>query len=242
MPLIKSRSMRIHGLLWMLSLLATVAVAAQKTAPAEVEITAEPHHRLIFQNDYVRVFDATVVPRDATLMHLHHHDYVYVALGTATISNEVKGKSPVQVTLADGETRFSDGGFAHVARNVGTTTFHAIAVELLQDDKMRTAPSRWDSEPAPRVQGGTQEVLFVKDGVRVSRVELQTAGFEAQHHHTGPHLAIAVTDLTLRSEAPDKTASNTDLKAGEVKWVGGNITHTVTNVGSQPAKLVSLEF
>lgn len=234
--------MRIHGLLWMLFLLGTVSLAAQKTAPPEVEITAEPHHRVIFQNDYVRVFDATVAPRDATLMHLHRHDYVYVALGTATISNEVKGKAPVQVTLADGEARFSEGGFAHLVQNVGTTTFHAIAVELLQDEKMRSAPSRWDSEPAIRAQGGAEEVLFVKDGVRVSRVELQTAGFEASHHHAGPHLVIAVTDLTLRSEAPDKTASNIDLKAGEVKWIGGNITHTVTNVGSQPAKLVSLEF
>ena len=216
-------------------------MAAPKSAP-EVEITAEPHHHLIFQNDYVRVFDATVAPRDATLMHLHHHDYVYVSIGASTISNEVKGKAPVQVTLADGETRFADGGFSHIARNVGTTTFHAIAVELLQDEKMRSAPSRWDSEPAIQAQGGAEEVLFVKDGVRVSRVELQTAGFEARHHHTGPHLAIAVTDLTLRSEAPDKTASNIDMKAGEVKWVGGNITHTVTNVGSQPVKLVSVEF
>ena len=115
-------------------------------------------------------------------------------------------------------------------------------MELLRDTEMRTAPSRWDSEPAIRVQGGAAEVLFAKDGVRVSRVELETAGFEAKHHHAGPHLAIALTDLTLRSEAPDKAASNIEMKAGEVKWIAGDITHTVTNVGSQPAKLVSLEF
>jgi quercetin dioxygenase-like cupin family protein len=234
--------MTIHKLLGKLFLLGTVSLAAQKALPPEVEITAEPHHRMIFQNDYVRAFDATVVPKDATLMHYHRHDYVYVAIGASTISNEVKGKAPVQVALADGETRFSDGGFAHIARDVGITTFHAIAVELLQDEKMRHAPSRWDSEPAIQAQGGAEEVLFVKDGVRVSRVELQTAGFEARHHHAGPHLVIAVTDLTLRAEAPDKTPTNIDLKAGEVKWVNGNITHTVTNVGSQPAKLVSLEF
>jgi mannose-6-phosphate isomerase-like protein (cupin superfamily) len=234
--------MRLHELFWALFLLGAISLDAQKTLPPEVEITAEPHHHLIFQNDYVRVFDVMVAPRDATLMHRHRHDYVFVAIGTAVISNEVEGKAPVQVALSDGEVKSADAGLVHIARNTGSTMFHNIAVEFLQDEKMGTAPSRWGSEPAIHAQRGAEEVLFVKDGVRVSRVELQTAGFEAQHRHAGPHLVIAVSDLTLRSEAPDKTASNIDMKAGEVKWIGGNITHTVTNVGSQPAKLVSLEF
>jgi hypothetical protein len=32
------------------------------------------------------------------------------------------------------------------------------------------------------------------------------------------------------------------MKAGEAKWVAGDITHTVTNVGSVPEKLIILEF
>jgi len=208
----------------------------------QVEITGEPHHHLIFQNEWVRVFDVVVAPHDGTLMHRHGHDYIYVMLGPAVISNLAQGKPPVEMTLAEGDVQSVDRGLVHLVRNTGNTTFHNITVEFLQDEKMHNAASHWDNETAISTHGGAEEVLFVKDGVRVSRVELQTAGFEAQHHHTGPHLVIAITDLTLRAEAPDKTASNIDMKAGEVKWVGGNITHTVTNVGREPAKLVSVEF
>ena len=42
---------------------------------AAVEITAEPHHRLAFTNDQVRVFNVDVPPGSATLMHWHRHDY-----------------------------------------------------------------------------------------------------------------------------------------------------------------------
>src|SRR5208337_918168 len=95
------------------ALLGAVSVAAKKPAPPpqEVEITAEPHHQLIFQNEYVRVFDVVVSPKDATLMHDHRHDYALVVLGSAEISNEVKGKAPVKATLAEGDVKFTEGGF-----------------------------------------------------------------------------------------------------------------------------------
>jgi quercetin dioxygenase-like cupin family protein len=225
-------------------LLAVVCFAGKKPVPPpqNVEITAEPHHRMIFQNEYVRVFDVVVSPKDATLMHNHRHDYLYVVLGAAEISNEVKGKAPVKVALAEGDVRFTEGGFAHIARNVGATQFHNITIELLQDEKNRSAPEKWNAENAIHVQGGSEDVLFVKDGVRAARVQMQTAGFERKHHHAGPQLVIALTEVVLRSDTQDKGASNIELKAGEIRWLEGNLTHTVTNVGSQPAKLVSLEF
>jgi len=40
-----------------------------------VEITSEPSHHQIFQNDYVRVFKVEIAPHAATLRHRHHYDY-----------------------------------------------------------------------------------------------------------------------------------------------------------------------
>jgi len=240
------QSVRCWRCLFITSVLLTgIAMATKKPAPppTQVEITAEPHHQLIFHNEYVRVYDVVVTPKDATLLHNHRHDYVYVVMGAAEISNEVKDKPAARATVAEGDVKFVEGGFTHLIRNVGATPFHNITVELLQDEQNRDAPaSKWNAENAIRVQGGAEDVLFVKDGVRVARVQLEVAGFEHRHHHAGPHLVIALTDVTLRSEAPDKSAANIELKAGQVRWLEGNMTHTVTNVGSQPAKLLSLEF
>jgi hypothetical protein len=232
----------------MTSLLLSMALLALTFSadkpPAEVEITSEPSHHLAFQNQYVRVFQVEVAPHTATLVHRHRHDYVFVTLGPAQTSNEVVGKPAVTLDLKDGEVRAADGNFAHLARNLANTPFRNVTVELLQDQQARNSPPpKWDEDRALHVlHGGTQEILFVKDGVRVSEVELQVAGVLPQRHHNGPHLLIAVTDLTLRNEIAGKPASNLEMKSGDVKWVEGSFTNTLTNVGGAGAKLVTLEF
>jgi quercetin dioxygenase-like cupin family protein len=208
----------------------------------EVEITAEPHHHLALENSYVRVFKVEIAPGEATLMHRHRHDYVYVTLGAAELSNETAGKAATAVKLQDGETGFTAGGYAHVIRNTAAKPFRNVTIELMQDLKARKPPA-WDEERGLDVlDHGTKEILFVKDGVRVSETELQPGGMIPKHHHAGPHLAVALTDVDLRSDEVGKGASKIEMKAGDVRWVAGGFTHTVMNVGNKEAKFVTLEF
>jgi len=230
---------------WFFLLFAAVLLAAQTAS--EVEITSEPHHHLSFENQYVRVFNVDVAPQAATLTHRHRHDYVYVTLGASHVSNEVLGKAPVEVKLADGETRFSAAPFAHVARNLSEQPFRNVTIEYLGDEKLRNAEHegsvKWDEERGLDVlQGGTKQVLFVNDGVRVSMIELQPGGVFPNHHHKGPHLLVAVTDLDLRSDVEGQGPMPGHFKAGESKWLPGGYSHTVTNAGHQPAKFVTVEF
>jgi len=230
-------------LLWAVSL-GTILSLAQTKSPAAVEITAEPSHHLALENRYVRVFQVEVAPRSATLLHRHRHDYVFVSLGPSEISNEVQGKPAVKLTLKDGETRFAPGNFAHLARNLSNEPFRAVAIEFLQDEKAHNSPPpKWDEDRALHVlHGGTEDVMFVKDGVRVSETDLQIAGVVPKHRHTRPHLVLAITDLELRSDVPGQGASNLEMKSGDVKWVDSLYTHTLTNVGKGEAKFVTLEF
>lgn len=225
------------------ALLLALTVSAQ-TPAAEVEITAEPSHHLALQNQYVRVFQVEVAPNAATLMHRHRHDYLFVSIGASEVSNQVAGKPPVTLKLQDGEVRAVDGNFAHIARNLAATPFRNVTIELLQDEKAHTTPPpSWDDDRSLQVlHGGTQEILFVKDGVRVSETELQIAGSVPKHHHAHPHLVIAVTDLLLRNDVPGKPTSNIEMKSGDIKWIEAGLTHSITNVGNAEAKFVTLEF
>jgi quercetin dioxygenase-like cupin family protein len=222
--------------------LAAIALAAQNTS--EVEITAEPHHHLLLENQQVRVWLAEVAPHDATLMHRHNHDYVFVSLGETDVQNEVEGKSPAILKMQDGETRFGAGGFAHIARDLANTPFRAIAVEFLQDEAAhKTPPPAWDEDRGLHVfTGGTQHIMFVQDGVRVSETELQPGAIIPSHHHTGPHLLVAVSDLDVRSDVEGQGPMPAHFKSGDVKWIPGGYTHTVTNTGKQEAKFVTMEF
>lgn len=224
-----------------LFLLLATLLAAQSTQ--EVEITAESHHHLIFENKSVRVFNVEVPPNDATQMHWHRHDYIAVNFSTAEISNTVKDKPPALVKLTAGDVNFSPAPFAHSVRPTGSQPIHNVAVEILEDATLRNSTVKWDDDRSLDIlHGGTRQILFVKDNIRASETELQPGAVIPKHHHSTPHLLIAVTDLDLRSDVEGQPPAVSHFKSGDAKWFPGGNTHIVTNVGKNPAKYVTLEF
>jgi quercetin dioxygenase-like cupin family protein len=223
-------------------LLLVPLLAALAQAPA-VQITAEPSHHQVLENEYTRVFKVEVAPHTATLLHYHSHDYVFVTLVDAHVSNEVEGKEAADLKLADGDTRFVPGSFAHVARNLADTAFRNVTIELLQDEKRRTAPSPWPMEGGDKdFPGGKVKVLYVHDGARVSLVELDPGATVPSHRHDGPHLLVAISDLDLRSDVEGQGPMPGHFKSGDVKWLPGGYTHTLTNTGKNAARFVTVEF
>lgn len=223
-------------------LLLALSLPALGAGP-EVEITAEPSHHLAIENEYARVFQVEVAPRVATLLHRHRHDYFFVTIGDSRVVNEVAGKAPVELNLADGETRFTPGNFAHVARNLAERSFRNVTIELMQDEKRQTTPSPWPMEGGDReFPGGKIKILFVRDGARVAMNEVQPGATVPSHHHDGPHLVVAVSDVELRSDVDGKGSMPGTFKPGDVKWVPGGYTHTLTNTGSSIARFVTVEF
>src|SRR5690348_6324530 len=91
-------------------LLGFVALAQQ---PKVVEITAEPSHHLAMENSLLRAFNVLAPAKASTLVHRHDYDYLYVTLGDTNITNQRVGEQPVEMSLKDGEVRFTKGGFAH---------------------------------------------------------------------------------------------------------------------------------
>ena len=213
--------------------LATLATAQ---TPQEVPITAEPSHHVVLENEYVRVFKVEVPPHAQTLIHRHDHDYVFVTLGGSEIENTVTGKPPVQLKLKDGDARFLMGGFSHTARNLSDQPFRNITIELLRDTTHLPAP-QFAAPVSP-----AQKVLFTQDGVRVSEIRLAPGAALPRHEHKVPHLVVAITNLNLRSDAAGKPPAELHQKSGDIKWVPGGFTHTLTNTGTNEARFVTLEF
>ncbi|HTR64919.1 MAG TPA: hypothetical protein VMH85_04045 [Terriglobales bacterium] len=212
-----------------------------QSAP-EVEITAEPSHHLLLQNRYVRAFYVEVPSGAATLVHRHRHDYIYVMLGPAEVTNEAVGKPPARMQLHDGDTGFFPGNFAHRLQESGPTPFRNVTVELMQDELARKSPPRkWDEERGLQIlEGGTQDILFVKDGVRASEFDLQPGGMLPAARNAAPRLLIAVSDVDLRSHGAGKIPKV--LKPGEVVWLSGGSVPMLMNMGKTQARFITLEF
>src|SRR5262249_42508670 len=146
--------------------------------------------------------------------------------------------------LQDGETRFVAGNFAHVAKNLSDQPFRNVTIEFLKDaEAHKSPPPKWDEERALHVHmNGTQEVLFVQDGVRASDFELQPGGMVHNERHLGWCLLVAVSDLDLVTNADGRASIPLHLKAGEVKWLQDTFIGMQMNRGKNLARWIMLEF
>jgi hypothetical protein len=100
-------------------------------ATAPVPIKDEPHHRLVLKNDFVNVYNVSVPPLDATLLHQHDLPYIGVPLGPADLVNVVTGKPETHLTLQDGETRYFSERYSHLVRTDSGLPFWNITVEFV---------------------------------------------------------------------------------------------------------------
>ena len=114
------------------SLLVLFTFSLNAQAPAAVPISKEPHHHLVLENEYVRVFRVSVPAHEATLLHQHDVPYLYISLGPADVINAVQGRPEARIVMADGQVGYSPGHFAHIARTDAGSTFDNVTIELLK--------------------------------------------------------------------------------------------------------------
>jgi hypothetical protein len=186
-------------------------------------------------------------------MHWHRHDYIYVTLGDTELINAVKDKPPITVKLKDGETRFSPATFAHIAHNVTDRPFRNVTIEILEDEALRNSTSHWDAgknedRALEILQGGTKQILFVRDGIRVSEFELQPGAAIPTHSPSHPLLLVAVTDFDLftndpRTQGPpEPDSSPSRFHAGNSLWLPYGFGRPIVVSGPHNAKFIILEF
>jgi uncharacterized Zn-binding protein involved in type VI secretion len=92
----------------------------------------EPHHHMVMENAFFKVFNVVVAPGDAIVLHRHDHDTVAIAIGDQEVTVGVPGKPDVHQKNLDGQVRLQPGGYMHSTHVDGAEPYHTVAVELLQ--------------------------------------------------------------------------------------------------------------
>lgn len=237
------RMSRFTGLLFL-----ATATLAQQQQPV-VEITSEPSHHQVLDNEYVRVFDVTVAPRATTMIHRHHHDYLFVTLGNSDVVSARVGEKPVELELKDGEVRFTAGNFAHAAGNKSDQPFHNITIELLKPStSVKTCAENCDESAdcsggvaAGKPDCPTTMRRLSSDQWKVSLITLPAGTQLTNHAYQGPHLIVAVTPLDLKSEI-GTIGTNIKRDVGGLIWAPTGTAETLTNNSAMPAQMIVLEF
>jgi hypothetical protein len=108
--------------------------SAKGTADDPVPVEQEPHHRVVFENQYVRVLDVVVGPGETTLFHRHSIDNVPIILTDADNKTQFAGKDWAPTPAKAKSVGFIPGEakpYVHRISNQGKTAYHVIDVEIL---------------------------------------------------------------------------------------------------------------
>jgi quercetin dioxygenase-like cupin family protein len=206
-----------------------------------VTISQEPHHHLVLENEYTRVYDVTVPAHQSTLLHRHDNDYLAVILEPAQIQNDVLGRPVTTGRAGKGEVRFAVAPLSHRLINSGDTPFRNITIEILKK-KSGTLKGTTPERGLDVGHGGLSDTVVDNSEVRVQDVQIAAGGMLHKHTHKYPFLVVALSDLDLHNMPQGKPAAMVHQKAGEVKWIGAGSTHEMMNMGKQEAHFIEVEF
>jgi len=106
--------------------------------PAELDalIAAPQHHKLLFENEWVRILDTSIPAGEMTRVHVHQfpsalyflswsHFIRYDAEGNVIVDSRTLAKTP-----AIGAALWSGPLTPHALKNIGTNDLHVISVEV----------------------------------------------------------------------------------------------------------------
>ncbi len=233
-------------LVLLLCLLPTLLLA-QNQAP--VDITSEPHHRLLLENDQVRVFAVTLGPRDSTPLTRHEHNFLVVTLQDSEIAAWAEGESDVMTfRYRQNAIHFFFGGAARALRNATSNEYRNLTVEFLSP-KVTTYGYQYNSgkwqygsntlQPPvdPRATFANAMPLgeaIAKDVQLLPGDALPVPAGEASE------LILPLSDLDLKTDA-DKD-ERIRKSQGEAEWIPAGHKTKLTNNGTDPARFVVVEL
>jgi hypothetical protein len=216
---------------------------------ASVPISEEHHHHLVLANDFIQAYEVEVPPHDATLLHRHDQDYIYIVFGDADITNAVEGKPEVKAHLVDTTVNFAKGPFAHVARVDGNNIFRNITVQLLQPQgelktyypsvtvALAAAEKDTNNSNVRRMKGATEVAILETNALAVN--VKPGATWEADNSHS-TFLAIWIDRWRERLHPGKPNAEIFPIQMES--WFAPSDGTSIRNSMPAPMNILILEF
>jgi len=86
--------------------------------------------RLLFENDWVKVWEMTLAPGEASALHRHDRPYLMCVLEGTRIDAEVVDKGHIHIPVQPGSVLFVPPGDTERAINRSDVPFREILIEL----------------------------------------------------------------------------------------------------------------
>jgi hypothetical protein len=212
---------------------------------AQVPVTKEPHHRIVFENAQFRIMDVNLPPGEATLDHSHDRDVVTISMTEGTDTRMQLPGQPwtnrPRRPIGDVETtEYSGKPTSHRFETVGKSPYHLFAVENLK-------ASGWSAAPALSAPGTT--LTKESRSFRIYDIALGKDRSQTSHTHAVPTIVLLLSGKVM-SEGPDEKAkANAPAPVGlkqvdaPGQWVlvpAGDAHHLV-RLGNDDGRIIEIE-
>jgi len=238
----ETRDESMNALGWM----SVLVMGMASLAAAQVPLSQEPRHRVVFENAQFRVLDVNVPVGDTTLDHLHDFDIVTVSMngGTATRvqspgqpwSQARPGRALGNAVVAEyfGKTT------SHRIENLGTIPYQLFAVENRRQGDWSTGAAL----SAAATTLATESRAFRVYDVRLGRDRSQTS-----HQHAVPTVALLISGKVMSEGTEGKPGANPSApvglkqldQPGQWVFVPGGESHHLVALGTGDVRVVEIE-
>jgi quercetin dioxygenase-like cupin family protein len=223
---------------------AVLLLAVAAGVSAQVPLSQEPRHHVVFENKLFRVLNVDVPPGDTTLDHRHDRDLVTVSVTNGTETRiqptgqawQTRPPRPLgDVVINDYEGKPQ----SHRLETTGKTAYQLFAVEHVGGTR--------STGPALKAEG--TKMTAESRSFRVFDVQLGRERSQTTHTHAVPTIALLL-DGKVMSEGPDTHAKENAPAAVGLKqldrpgqWVlvPAGDTHHLVRLASADARIIEIE-
>jgi quercetin dioxygenase-like cupin family protein len=216
---------------YLIAIMATCWAGAAFEQPA---VRNEPRHHNVFENEYIRILDVFLAPKDTTQFHVHATPSIFTTFTKTITSSQLPGQQPVRSTSVAGGSWYDSLVTPRVHRvwNDDTTWFHVMDIELVSGKPHV-------SEPV--LQNEAIQLLFDEPLVRAYHVKLAPGGSVQLPSSKSGYLVLSLGEgaVTFRSKGVNQYRL---MKEGHYSWISPGEEQSITNNDKQPAIFTFLQF
>jgi hypothetical protein len=103
--------------------------APAPTPGTPANLDAVPGHKLVLENDRVKVYRVSIDPKQATGIRSRTLPWLRISISQGMISINESGKPPKTVQTRPGDFRWHEGGTTDSLENIGSTKYEAAEIE-----------------------------------------------------------------------------------------------------------------
>jgi len=219
----------------------TNTVRGDASAPKTVEISRDPHFRLLMENTSVRVWMMELRPNEKTNLVSRNHDFLQISLDEGWMSTSIEGKPAIPFWV-EKKPRFVRGGFSQVVQNTSKIIARVIEVEFIEAVGVeRCGP---EAQVSCGCWGAVAGIIS-PIGCRV--LETDYVAISQLEAHPGERLGLVAPALVVSIDSIRiQHASNGEaaliVRPGEVLWMDKTAQPIESLDLHATAKAVTIEF